>query len=57
LQKSRAVRAVVQGVLGSVGMALIVAGVNLIQADQPIPGGIMCGVGAVLMIVDLYIGG
>lgn len=57
LQKSRAVRAVVRGVLGSVGMALIAAGVDLIGAGNQIAGGVLCGVGAILLIVDLYIGG
>ena len=54
--ESRGVRAVAGGVLATIGTALIVTGMGLVNEGQMIAGGILVGIGAVLLIADKYFG-
>ena len=48
--------AVSTGLLTTIGVALIGAGVTLIDKGEVVAGGILAGVGAILLIVADYVG-
>ena len=57
MNKARLVDAGKTGGLAAIGAALIAAGVSMIDKADPIAGGILAGVGAILLMVANYIGG
>ena len=56
MNQARIRLAVGTGILTTIGVALIGAGVTLIEKGEIVAGGILAGVGAILLIVANYIG-
>ena len=57
MNRARLVDAGKTGGLAAIGAALIAAGVSMIDKADPVAGGILAGVGAILLMVANYIGG
>ena len=56
MKQARMRMAVGTGILTTIGVALIGAGVTLIEKGEVVAGGIMAGVGAVILVIANYIG-
>lgn len=56
MNKARLVDAGKKGSAAAIGAALIAAGIGMIDAGDPVAGGILAGVGAVLLMVANYVG-
>jgi hypothetical protein len=56
MNKARALDAGKKGVLATIGTALIATGISLADKGDPVAGGILAGIGAVILMVANYIG-
>ena len=57
MKQARIRMAVGTGMLTTIGVALIGAGVTLIEKGEVVAGGILAGVGAAILVIAQYIGG
>lgn len=48
-------KAVSLGIMTTIGMALITVGVGLINEGEYVAGGILCGLGAIVLIIAEYV--
>ena len=56
MKQARIRMAVGTGILTTIGVALIGAGVTLIEKGEVVAGGILAGVGAVILVIADYVG-
>lgn len=56
MNRARLMDAGKTGGLAAIGAALIAAGMGMVSDGDPIAGGILAGVGAILLMVANYIG-
>ena len=56
MKQARIRMAVGTGILTTIGVALIGAGVTLIEKGEVVAGGLLAGVGAVILVIADYVG-
>lgn len=56
MKTARIRMAIGKGVLATIGVALISTGMGLCESGDLVAGGIVCGVGAIVLVVSTYVG-